>query len=213
MAVTFAHVEPDEAWGVFQWHRGFAAADNHLFPRTWEHYEALANDSQVVKASDERGLLGLAYYALDGSCWEVGGLMVAASKRGSGVGATLMRVTLGHLLFEENPLERGESVIAHVHRDNAKPRTIIEEHLRFQFTKHIQARSSDLPGLSADPDGFVYGDEFELSLPASLEALAVWCDSWRGVLLDGSSATIELRDGISLEVWSAAFRDMATRHS
>jgi hypothetical protein len=37
-----------------------------------------------------------------------------------------MRLALGHPLFEEDPLDRHESIIAHVHVENVEPRPVIE---------------------------------------------------------------------------------------
>ncbi|KLO25280.1 hypothetical protein ABW17_30190 [Mycobacterium nebraskense] len=127
MTVVFAHVAPEDAAEAFDWHRAFAEADEHIFPRSWDEFEQLANDWELVCARENGEIVGLCYYTLDGGTWEIGGLMVHRSQQGRGVGSTLMRITLGNLLFDLDPLSRGESIISHVHRDNNAPRKIIVE--------------------------------------------------------------------------------------
>jgi RimJ/RimL family protein N-acetyltransferase len=131
MTVAFAHVDPALAREVFQWHRGFAAANQMLFPRSWTEYEDLANDGRIVCATEDGHYVGLCYYTWDETEeeWEIGGLMVDTGKRGRSLGSVLMRVTLAHLLFEEEPLSRHERIISHVHKQNDSPRRVIEGQL------------------------------------------------------------------------------------
>ncbi|MBU8825817.1 GNAT family N-acetyltransferase [Mycolicibacterium goodii] len=210
MTVVFAHAEPDEAMSAFFWHRGFAAADDMLFPRSREEYERLAHDGRIVKAIEDGMFVGLCYYTWDehDQSWEVGGLMVDKTKRGRSLGSVIMRVTLGHLLFEEEPLSRHERIITHVHSQNNAPRNVIEHQLKFAYKGQVAIPSDELPGLAADVDGYVRGDLFEL-VPDTLHALAAWCDGWDGTLRDGSPAEIELMDGVSVNLWARAFRAMA----
>ena len=212
-ACVFAHVDPQTAHDAFRWHREFAAADEHIFPRTWNDYETLAADWRVFCAREADGsYMGLAYFDQDDDTWEVGGLMVAPAHRGLRVGSTLMRLTLGHLLFEEDPLDRGESVVAHVHAENQAPRPTIEGALRFTHRRTVQIPGSELPGLKTDDAGIIHGDEYELAIPDSLLALAEWCEAWPDSLNDGRPARIELREYTTLEMWAAAFRKMAAEH-
>ncbi len=83
--------------------------------------------------------------------------------------------------------------------------------LKFRHRKKISVPGSKLPGLKTDHAGMVHGDEYELSVPQSLDALAAWCDAWRGELKDGTSAEVELRPGVTLNLWAKAFRGMARR--
>jgi Acetyltransferase (GNAT) family len=212
--VEFRLVDPSEGRQVYQWHRGFAAANEHLFPRPWERYSALAEDGRIWCAVDHRGdYVGLAYFCLENNEWEIGGLMVASAERNKGIASVLARATLGHLLFEEDPLSRRESVISHVHAENDDPRALIENVLGFRYRRSICVPGSALPGLKTNADGNVEGDEFEIAIGISLPALSNWCDVWIGALKDGRHAQITLRPGTSLSMWASAFRDMAQKHA
>ena len=212
--VEFSIVDPLQGREAYQWHRGFAANNDCIFPRSWEWYKRLADEGRVWHARDEKGdYLALAYFSFDEGKWEVGGLMVGIQEREKRVGSTIARLTLGHLLFEEDPLDRGESVIAHVHAENLEPRPIIEHNLRFRHSRRIAKPGSGLPGLRTNAAGEVEGDEFELVSPDTLLALAQWCEKWNGCLKDGRDAQFLLRPGTSLGMWASAFRDMASRPS
>ena len=137
--------------------------------------------------------------------------MVANQERRKGVGSIIARLTLGHVLFEEDPLDRGEPVIAHVHAENLEPRPIIENVLKFRLARKIKVPGERLPGLRTNAAGEVEGDEFELVRPDSLHALAEWCNTWNGKLSDGRKVKILLSPGTSLNKWARAFRDMASR--
>lgn len=210
--IEFSLVDPLQGREAYQWHRGFAAGNDCIFPRRWNQYEQLAADGQLWCARNEKGdYLALAYFCFDKGSWEVGGLMVATSERGNGAGSTITRLTLGHLLFEEDPLDRGEPIITHVHIENPDPRHIIESALRFRRRGTIKVSGADFPGLRTNAAGEVVGDEFELVKPDTLTALADWCGRWKGQLKDGRDANIVLRPETSLPMWAEAFRDMASR--
>ncbi len=211
MTVVIANVDPSNARDAFFWHRGFSAADEHLFPRTWGHYTDLADNYQLVCAREGEDYLGLCYYAEDSGSWEIGGLMVAANQRGKGLGTILMYVALGNLLIDVDPLAAGESVISHVHENNVKPRRVITDWLKFAHRRRVEVPGHLLPGLRTNAEGMVVGDEFELTRE-SLLALADWCESWDDRLLDGTAAQIELRDSLTLEQWQEAFKEMAETH-
>lgn len=133
--------------------------------------------------------------------------MVATSERGNGVASNLFKLVLAHLLFEEDPLSRGETVVAHVHSGNQDPRPLIQHSLRFTFAKSIKVPGDILPGLAVDSEGFVTGDEFHIS-PDSLSALSQWASALPSVLKDLRPMRIEFRDGITPEMWSQAFAEM-----
>ena len=121
-----------------------------------------------------------------------------------------MRLALAHILLEENLLSDPQvRIVAHVLKANPMPRNIIEQQLRFAHAKPVSIPQEALPGLRADPDGIIRGDEFQLSRPATLLALADWARSWSGKLSDGHVADIELRNGISLSDWALALEDLA----
>lgn len=210
--MEFRLVDPELGSLVYQWHRGFAAANDNLFPRPWGVYEKLAGEGRIWCVQDHKGnYVGLSYFHLDGAVWEVGGLMVDTRERKTGVGSILARLTLGHLLFEEDPLRRGERVVVHVHAENEAPRVLIEKVLKFRHHGRVSVLGSELPGLKTNAEGFVEGDEFEMNCPETLVALADWCDGWTGALKDGRQVQITLAPRTSLSLWAEAFRDMAGR--
>jgi hypothetical protein len=83
------------------------------------------------------------------------------------------------------------------------------ERLKFAFKQSIKVPGASLPGLKTDNEGFVHGDEFELSKPDTLLVLADWCDDWAGELRDGTPADIQLRQGLTLAQWAEALREIA----
>src|SRR5207248_2508729 len=151
----------------YQWHQGFAASNDCMFPRSWSTYQKLATDGSLWCARNMRtgDYLALAYFCLDNHSWEIGGLMIANQERRKGVGSIIARLTLGHVLFEEDPLSLGQRVIAHVHAENQLPRPLIQNILKFQFSHQIKVPGTQLPGLKVNAQGEVEGDEFELSRP------------------------------------------------
>lgn len=214
MTVVIRHVRPDEAWDAYQWHRTFADSDDHIFPRTWDTYRTFAENYQLVVAVEDGEFLGLCYYAQDEETheWEIGGLMVAPGQQGRRIGSTLMCVALGNLLIDIDPLAIGEGVISHVIKGNSAPRGIIVRLLKFDHRREVRIPGHVLPGLKTEDDGMVHGDEFELSIPESLIALALWSAGWIGQLPDGSDAHIDLREGLTLADWSDAFMEMANTY-
>ena len=210
--VQFSIVDPGKCREAYQWHRGFAASNDCIFPRSWESYEQLADEGRVWCAQNDRGdFVALAYFDFDNSRWEIGGLMVATQERRKGIGSIIARLTLGHILFEEDPLGRGETIIAHVHAENLEPRSTIANVLRFRQSKHIKLPGALLPGLRTNIAGEIEGDEFETVRPDSLLALSQWCNTWDGKLKDGREVKVLLSPGTSLNLWAKAFREMASR--
>ena len=49
----------------FHWYRGFAAANEQLFPRTWHKFQELANEYELVCARDGDYYVGFCYYTQD----------------------------------------------------------------------------------------------------------------------------------------------------
>lgn len=210
--VEFCIVDTRNSREAYQWHRGFAANEDCIFPRNWDDYNLLVKEGRLLCARNEKGdYLALAYFNFNDGVWEVGGLMVTVQERGKGLGSIIALLTLGHVLFTEDPLDRRESVVAHVHAENNKPRSIIEKVLKFRKTRRIKVPGSKLPGLRTNNAGEVEGDEFELFMPETLHALAQWCDAWKGKLKDGRDAKILLSPGTSLKIWSRAFRAMISQ--
>jgi hypothetical protein len=206
--IEFSIVPPGRGREAYQWHRGFAAQNPHILPRPWEDYKSFADDEQLWCARDETGdFLGLAYYAFDRDIWELGGLMVASSERKSGLGSTLIRLVLGHLLYMENPLSLNHKVVAHIHADNAEVIPLAEKVLGFRKAASIQREWYSTSGQNV---GMVTGHEFELVKPSSLITLAEWCVRWENRLFDGREAKITfVQEAQNLKLWADAFLEMA----
>jgi acetyltransferase (GNAT) family protein len=212
--ITFATVPSEESRDAYQWHRGFAASDDSLFPRSRQAFETIVIEGNAWSARKDNGdylALAYAHFDQDGPTWELGGLMVAQSQRGVGLGSALMRLALGHLLFEENPLEQGHQIVAHVLKANPAPRPIIEHSLRFRLDHDVEIPAHVLPGLRANAAGVIEGDEFHFVYPDSLIALIQWLNSWTGELKNKERAEIIFRQNVSLSDWLTAFRDMASK--
>jgi hypothetical protein len=154
--------------------------------------------------------MAYAAYSKENHEWEVGGLMVPEAMRGKGLGRIMMRLPLVSMLFDEQPLSRKPvpKIVAHVLASNDAPRRIIPE-VGFAHHRPVEIPAEKLPGLKADADGIIRGDEFHLRIPEALHSLADWCDSWDGKLLDGTDSSIDLLPGLTLADWATALRDMA----
>src|ERR1019366_5563735 len=118
--MDFSIVEPQDAERAHQWHLGFAAANQSILPRTEAQFRGLIEEGYVWSASEQRNYAGLAYCCpnQEATEWELGGLMVAVRETGLGIAAILARLALINVLVKENPLGRGERVIAHVLASN-----------------------------------------------------------------------------------------------
>jgi len=211
MKILFSPVDPSEGEAAFSWHKAYAATNDLLLPREPSEFECMVNEGQIWCAKDTgNNYLALAYSNFDcnANAYEIGGLMVATGKEKIGIGSTITRLTLGHLLFEESPLENGYRIIAHIHALNPKPRPLFEKALKFEKTDSVCIPGEKLPGLRVNAEGMVVGDELSLVSPDTLIDLANWCMRWPGTLKDGSPAEIELREDISLSIWADAFKDM-----
>lgn len=213
MQITFRIVDSNEAVRAFHWHRAFAGTHEAIYPRSEEAFEGLVLERSVwcaVSSEDEYLAMSYASFADEDGVWEIGGLMVAEAMRGKGLGLIMMRLPLAGMLFNEQPLswEVVPEIVAHVLASNSAPRRIIPE-AGFVFDHAVEIPAAALPGLKADVDGFIRGDEFHLKIPDALIALADWCDGWDGKLRDGTHASIDLLPGVTLADWATAFREMA----
>lgn len=91
---------------------------------------------------------------------EYGGAFVRAEHRGLGIGEALARLAIARFMWDNDP-ESLPALIAHVHAENEKPRTVLAK-LGFRLDKRIKVPEG-LPGFEHMPkasDGFVHGDEF-----------------------------------------------------
>jgi GNAT superfamily N-acetyltransferase len=194
---------------TYRWHANAAGSDVYVYPRAMGEFERLVSAGNVWCASDLAGeMCGMTYFARDGVDWEIGGLMVSEALRGRGIASILIRLALCNILVEHEPIAHGSRVIAHVHRDNNRPRHLITETLLFKHSKSISVPAEKLPGLFADSDGFIYGDEFEMQFPTSIAAQVNWCKRWRGKLKDGTPLTIKLPRQRTLAQWAIDLQTM-----
>jgi hypothetical protein len=197
---------------AYQWHRGFAAHNDFILPRPWHEYKSFADEGQLWCARTDSGdFLGLAYYAYDARAWELGGLMVASSKRSVGLGSTLARLVLGHLLYNEDPTSRGEIVMTRIHVDNAEVIPLAEKVLGFRKKPGTVQRewSGKTP---ESPAVIKTGYEFHLVKPDTLLMLADWCDESEDTFGEGKPARILFSQRRqTLRHWAVAFREMAAR--
>ncbi len=138
--------------------------------------------------------------------------MVSDAMRGKGLGRIMMRLPLANTIFNEEPLlcDPVPNIVAHVLASNDAPRRIIPE-LGFVFHRRIKVPANALPGVKADADGMIRGDEFRLKMPHALDKLAEWCGEWDGKLLDGTDTSIDLPPGVALSDWADAFRDLTAQ--
>ena len=213
--MEYSAVAPEIAIRAYEWHRGFAASNIFILPRSEGQYLSIVEEGQAWCLCDEGNFLGLAYCVPsmhNGKReWELGGLTLATSMKGNKAGSTLMRLALGDVLFQNDPFKRHERVITHCLKDNPDPQKLFQS-LKFTHVGTVPVPAELARGLSSnDADGVVRGLEFELIEPAALEALASWCEGWKGALADGTPVTILLRPETSLQDWAFAFRDMASK--
>jgi GNAT superfamily N-acetyltransferase len=208
--ITFSFVDPEYGAEAYQAHADFTAEHDAVRPRTREEFLEIVENGFVWAAADLEGLVGLAYAAFDPDRreWEIGGLMVLARARKRGIGAILMQLALGSVLFNEDPLltQPDARIVAHVLRRNEMPRRIIEDVLRFHHSGSATLDPELAPTMPVEDDGLIHGDEFELTVPDTLEALISFCEGWSGRLLNDEQADIEMFEETDLHLWARQFR-------
>jgi len=213
--ILFSAVGVESEFEAYKWHTAFADHDKSVYPRTDAEFNSFVLAGMAWSATDDQGdYQGLAYASYSPQQWELGGLAVMVEAREKGVGLVLAQLALGHLLFEEDPLDddppRPIRIIVHVLEANKLPLPILER-LRFRLTGPVTIHGSQLPGLPTEADGYVHGKEYEVAVPDTLMVLREWATSWDGRLRNGEPALIVLREGISIEMWAEAFGQMAER--
>lgn len=208
-AFTFARVLIAEAAEAFAFHTRISEGDRHIWPRNEADLLRYSKEGHLVccRRSATHEIVGLCYSMLEGSCWEVGGLAVEPSTRGNGMGAVLVRFALVHTFVLQQPWRNGQSVIAHVHRENQSPRKILAD-AGFEFHHSIQIPGANAgSGMKLNADGNLVGDELEFTA-GGLESLSAWLrDGFTGILPGGARATLDF--GIySIDDLRAALSEM-----
>ena len=209
--IEFSKVPRRKGREAYQWHRGFAAQNEHMFPRSWEEYRTFADEGQLWCARDlakNGDYLGLAYSNFEDNKWEIGGLMVAVHARANGIGLVLGHLALGSVLYSENPLNFGHSVIVRIHSANSGVRPLIDK-LGFTFAERIVRPAACAPGMAVNAKGEIEGEEFHMSNPGTLVALAEWAENWNRQIKNRTAARIVLGPNQTLQLWAQAFRVMA----
>lgn len=211
--ITFKIVDHNQVGLAYLWHKEFANADDAIFPRSEEEFDALALDRCLWGAFDEsKKIVGLSYIKVENNrkIIELGGLMVSTDFRGKGLGEALLRLPLAHLLINEQPLKWTPvpTILTHALQDNSNPQNIIMK-CGFEFAKTVKIPADCLPGLRSRDDGFIYGNEFHLKFPEALLSLSSWLRKWDGTLRDGLNAIVDLREGDSLSSWADLVQSMA----
>lgn len=215
--ILFSALEHEDCSAAYNWHRGFAGANDSLFPRPHEEFQELVMNGCVWAARETNGdFVALAYAAYNETnkeC-ELGGLMVSVQARGKGIGAIIMFLALIHAIVEEDLLNVPDvRIISHVLKSNNEPRKIIVDRLKFSLAKEVEIPAEALPGLKADADGLIRGDEFELTIPDTLIALRDWVSSWHGGISQDGFAVINLRSGVEMSDWLRVLEDLLqSRH-
>ena len=210
--ITFRIVDNSESRRAHQWHRAFASRHDAIYPRDERTFSNLVYDRSVWCAETSDGdYLAMSYaaFAEPEQQWEIGGLMVSEEARGKGLGSIMMRLPLVHMLVNEQPLAQTPRprIVTHILAGNLGPRNIVPA-VGFARTCSVEIPAAALPGLKADADGIIRGDEYDLAVPSALTSLSAWCDGWNGTLADGSAATIEFLEGSGIQDWAEALRSM-----
>lgn len=146
----------------------FENPEKHIRKLSREEVSKLIADGVLWIARDQEGrLVGCCYVKVPLSTEteappaEYGGAFVRGEQRGRGIGEALARLAIAHFMWDNDP-ESLPRLLAHVHAENEKPRTVLGK-LGFRHDKRIQVPEG-VPGFEHMPkakeDGLVHGDEF-----------------------------------------------------
>ena len=205
--VWFCLEDPTNTDAAHAWHLEFARQDPNILLREINDFKSLAEEGRVIVAKNSaQSYIGLVYFDFEPPCWIVGGLMVDPSHRKRGIGEVLTHLALGHILIYEDPVSRNESILAYVVATNQKPMALMQS-LAFQPTGLTRARTLNLNSLGETTE--IISNEYKMIVPDTVIALAKWCSSWKGILLDNSPAEAALKQGVTLANWSATLYSMA----
>jgi len=209
-------VSSADVWTAYPFHTGIVGSDEHIWPRTREQLDAYAKDNPLFGArrTDTGRFVGLCYIKRDSDTepFDLGGLTVAQEYRRSGIGITLVRFALAHVMVYDDPWSTRQDVIAHVHESNDNPRRLLD--LLFFEHKERKAYPGEgfPPSMKRDANGCVVGDIFRFT-PKGLRALADWFTSeFRGTLKTGAKVEFDLGP-VTLGEMLEDLREMASRYS
>ena len=130
----------------------FENPEKHVRRLSREDVGNLVGSGVLWIARDQEGrLVGCCYVRVPESTEaemppaEYGGAYVRAEHRGRGIGEALARLAIAHFMWDNDP-ESLPALIAHVHIENEKPRTVLEK-LGFRHDKRIKVPEG-VPGSS-----------------------------------------------------------------
>jgi hypothetical protein len=196
--------------------------DAHVWPRTRDELSKLAGDGCLFEVVDTRddSVVAACYTKDDeepdgphaGSVrWEIGGLYLAESVRGTKLAEALVRVAIISLYALLDPHAEGQRLIGHVHEFNDKPRRLLEALGFEQDGFEIPPAHAVPPNLTRNAEGEVVGHLFVFRVQ-NLGLFADWLEKHNGRLENGAPLTLDgaLSDRASTVV---ALRDIAQRSS
>lgn len=132
-SVSFSQVRSSEAAEAFGFHEKISRFDTHIWPRTRDQLNLLAQDGLLFGArlTNSREIVGLCYLKADEreEEWEIGGLTVVQDLQHLGIGTFLVRFAIAHALaFDAAPDDDTvRRVIAYVHEENQAPRVLLDK--------------------------------------------------------------------------------------
>jgi len=172
-------VQPADAKAAYAFHQRISHDDPYVWQRTEQELEAQIAKGYVYCALDAQtgSMVGLCYTVFDAHAlaWEIGGMTIDSTVQRIGLATALGVFAMAHLIVYQDPWNNNQRVLAHVHKDNPKPRALLEK------AGFVKTRSVTIPDAYAPPkmrrekNGEVHGDEFEIS-PGGLLKLSSWFD-------------------------------------
>jgi len=189
ITLSIARARCEDVADVHEFHQ--SQATEFIWPRTRNELDQLADEGAllVVRANDGTAqsefIVGMCY-VMEGEepegerRWEFGGVCVSDEYRGYGIGTALGVLAISsHYLYDEPP-QKGERLIAHVHKDNSLPQPMLEAHLGFVRVGQETPPSEVVPpGLRKNSRGEVVGDLYEFRI-ANLDKFADWLETFGG---------------------------------
>ncbi|HEX3104998.1 MAG TPA: GNAT family N-acetyltransferase [Terriglobales bacterium] len=192
---VISRVPIHELEAAFKFHRDFASANSHIWPRSPEEFKQLAREGSLfgVRIAASGEYVGLCYSDLKEAdrVWEVGGLMVASEARKRGIGTLLARFVLVHTFAWSRPFRNSQEVIAMVHEANQDPRQIVED-LGFVFVKSEEVPEEIIPkSMKRNPEGKLVGHRFRFT-DDGLRELERWSRETLDLDLETAQARLDL---------------------
>jgi GNAT superfamily N-acetyltransferase len=198
VSFIFLQIPTTSAEEAFAFHLSIASSNEHIWPRTEEQIKQFSDDGELfgVREATSGEFVALCYATLEGNEWELGGLLVADSVQGLGLGTALVRFALAYTIATQRPWFYGQEVIAHVHEANQDPRNLLKRVGFEQFDK-VEIPGDQAPAsMKRNAEGKLVGDKFRFP-PHAVAELSRWFnEDFRGTLADGATQIIfEARTG------------------